>query len=70
MAINLLEVCEDACTHGLYVSEVGSEGDDESILQRVAYIHYLKYHNRKDLIDVEYEAYHAGVSVLKKGESS
>ena len=41
---NIQEVCEDACTHGLYTSEVEEQ-------YRKDYISYLIDNNRHDLID-------------------
>jgi hypothetical protein len=43
---NLKEVCEDACTHGLYTSEVEER-------YRADYIRYLIDNNRHDLIDTK-----------------
>lgn len=41
------EIAEDACTHGLYASEVEEQ-------YRAYYIGYLINVKRKDLIDIDY----------------
>jgi hypothetical protein len=44
--MDLKETAEDACTHGLYVSEVDSK-------HQSYYINYLINVGRQDLIDIE-----------------
>ena len=44
---NLKEVCEDACTHGLYTSEVEER-------YQAYYIGYLITKGRQDLIDTKF----------------
>jgi hypothetical protein len=43
---NMNEIAEDACTHGLYASEVDSQ-------YQAYYIGYLINVGRQDLIDIE-----------------
>lgn len=45
MAIDLKEIAEDACTHGLYASEVEAK-------HQGYYISYLINVGRQDLIDI------------------
>ena len=45
---NINEIAEDACTHGLYASEVDTQ-------YQAYYIGYLLNVGRQDLIDIERE---------------